>query len=65
MTTDEAISHYGTQVKLAAALGISQSAVAEWGEHPPSLRQIQIERMTRGRLRAEPDVFTKKRKQAA
>lgn len=64
MTTEQAISHYRTQQRLATALGISQSAVAEWGEYPPALRQIQIEKLTRGRLRAQPDVFTKRRKVA-
>lgn len=65
MTKHEAIEFYKTQVNLAAALGISQSSVAEWGEYPPAIRQIQLERITRGKLRAEPDVLsTKKRKTA-
>lgn len=65
MTTEEAIRHYGTQVKLAAALGIYQSSVSEWGDHPPAARQFQIERLTRGRLKAEANVFDRKRKKAA
>jgi predicted transcriptional regulator len=65
MTTSEATSYYKTQELLAAALGITQSAVSMWGEYPPAMRQMQIERLTRGRLRAEPNVFDRKRKKAA
>jgi DNA-binding transcriptional regulator YdaS (Cro superfamily) len=65
MTKQEAIDHYGTQMKLATALGVRQSTISEWGEYPPGIRQLQIERLTRGRLRAEADVLSPKRKRAA
>ena len=45
----------GTQSQLAAALGITQGSVALWGTYPPPLRQLQIEAITAGALRAEPD----------
>lgn len=53
MTTQDAVKHYGSQAKLAAALGIKQGSVAGWGEHPPAIRQLQLQQITRGRLRAE------------
>lgn len=55
MTKDQAIAHFGTQVKLAEALGITQSSVALWGAHPPAIRQLQIEAVTLGELTADPD----------
>ena len=55
MQTSDAIAHYGTQVRLAAVLGINQSSVSTWGEFPPPLRQLQIEAATHGELRAEPE----------
>ena len=55
MTKDDAIAEFGTQVKLALALGISQGSVSLWGAHPPELRQLQIEALTGGRLKAEPN----------
>lgn len=55
MTKDEAIKWAGTQVKLGAALGVSQGTVAGWGDFPPPLRQFQIEALSRGALRAEPE----------
>ena len=65
MTKDEAVRFYGTQGGLAEALGIAQSSVAEWGEYPPALRQVQIEMLTRKKLRAERDVYPQKRKETA
>lgn len=53
MRTKAAIDHYGTQQAVADALGIKQSSVAEWGEYPPELRQLQIEYDTAGKLKAE------------
>ena len=56
MTKDEAIKWAGTQVELAKRLGLSsQGTVAGWGAFPPALRQLQIESLTRGELKAEPD----------
>ena len=57
MTTEEAIKHYGTQQKLADALGIKQGSVSEWKKYPPALRQLQLQTITRGRLRAEPGIL--------
>ncbi len=58
MTTDQAIraltlSH--TQAELAEMLNVTQGSISLWGEFPPALRQLQIERLTFGALRAEPD----------
>lgn len=64
MTTREAIQFYGTQRELATALGISQSTVAEWGEFPPALRQLQLQQVTRSKLRAEPGLLAVKPKAA-
>jgi DNA-binding transcriptional regulator YdaS (Cro superfamily) len=61
MTTQDAISHYGSQQKLATALGIKQPTVSGWGTYPPAIRQIQLERLTRGRLKAEPGLLSVKR----
>lgn len=57
MTTKDALDHYGGDVRtLAAALGIWHSAVYQWGEYPPALRQLQLEKITKGALVAEPGV---------
>lgn len=56
MTKDEAIAALGgTQAALAEALGMTQGSVSLWSEYPPPLRQLQIEALTGGKVRAEPD----------
>ncbi len=54
MTTQDAIAHYGTQLELARALGLSPAAVCQWGEYPPRLRQLELQDLTGGQLKAEP-----------
>lgn len=57
MKRSDALKHFKTQAALAEALGIGQSSVAEWGEDIPALRQIQIERITVGALKADPECW--------
>ena len=54
MKTSDVIGHYKTQTAAAKALGIDQSSVSGWDEFPPDARQLQIERLTKGVLKAEP-----------
>lgn len=53
MTTTDAIKHFGSAAKIAAALGLSKAAVSKWGKRPPRLRQFEIEAMTAGALKAD------------
>lgn len=54
MKTADVLEHFTTQEAVAAALGIKQPSVAGWGEYPPDKRQLQLERITKRALRAEP-----------
>lgn len=47
MKTADAIAEFGTGVALARALGISPSAVYQWGDEVPELRVYQIEAVRR------------------
>ncbi|MFB2653850.1 Cro/CI family transcriptional regulator [Shewanella seohaensis] len=49
-----AIDHFGSQVKLAAAIGVSQAAISKWPDDVPELRAYQIERLTHGALKVNP-----------
>lgn len=60
MTTDDCIKFFGSKAKLAEALGIEAPSVYSWGEHPPPLRQLQLEAVTGRKLRAEPGLLPKK-----
>lgn len=57
MTKDEAVEHFGTQEALAKALGITQGSVSLWGDSVPWPRQLQIERITEGKLTADPECW--------
>lgn len=52
MNTSQAARHFGSKKKLAAALGVTPSAVTLWGEAIPLLRQFQIQMLTEGALKA-------------
>lgn len=55
MKTTEATGHFGSQSATARALDIDPSTVCGWGEYPPPLRQLQLEALTDGSIKAEPD----------
>lgn len=57
MKTSEVIEFYGSQTAVGEALGIYQSSVAEWGEEPPDLRQIQLESLSGHKLKANPKCY--------
>lgn len=58
MLLSEALEVFGTKTALARALGIRTPSVYGWGDEVPPLRQLQLERLTGGRLRADDDVRT-------
>jgi len=51
MTKSQAIQHFGSISALAKALGVTYEAVRQWAD-VPELRQYQIERLTKGALKA-------------
>jgi transcriptional repressor of cell division inhibition gene dicB len=55
--TQAAVDHFGNQAALARALGIKQQSVQDWGEDVPPLRQLQIEKITDGALKADPSIL--------
>jgi len=54
MRTQDAIEHAKGAKRLAEMLGVTASAISQWGEFPPDARQLQLERLTVGALQAEP-----------
>jgi len=49
----DVIEYFGSQRKVAAALKISHAAVSKWPGVIPELRASQIEKITKGALKAE------------
>jgi len=58
MKTQDAITYFGNQSKLAKALCITDGAVSQWGEYPPRGQQFEIQALTHGDLVVEPKVKT-------
>ncbi len=48
--TKDAINHYGSAKKLADALGVTESAVSQYGEYIPDSRAWQLQNMTNDSL---------------
>lgn len=57
MFTRDAIAHFGTQAALARALNIKPQSITDWGDEVPPLRQLQLEALLGGRLRADPSIL--------
>ncbi|WP_434939171.1 Cro/CI family transcriptional regulator [Shewanella sp. HL-SH8] len=53
MKTKDAISHFGSKSQLAKVLGVSKGAISQWPDDVPELRAYQIERLTKGKLKAD------------
>jgi DNA-binding transcriptional regulator YdaS (Cro superfamily) len=58
------VDWYGSKAAVARALGISAVAVTRWKDEVPPLRQLQLERMTKGALRADDSILDRPRQVA-
>lgn len=56
MKTVDAIKHFGSKQAVADVLGIRQPSVQNWGEYPPPEKQVELQGITHGVLKAEPEV---------
>lgn len=59
MKPNEIINHYGSPVKAAYKIGVSLQAVHNWINNGkvPRLSQLAIQTLTRGKLKADKDLF--------
>lgn len=55
MTFDQLLKHYGTQVSIAKALGVSQPCVSNWSKRGsiPALQQMRAFMLTKGQLKID------------
>lgn len=65
MTYEQAIEFFGTQSKMARALGVEPPSVAEWKSGIPMRRQYQIELATKGKLKADIPALRSRPEKAA
>lgn len=57
MKTADLVNYYGSKAEIGRVLGITRNAVSIWREYPPPAVQLLFERITRGRLKAEANVW--------
>lgn len=58
MTKAEAIAFFETEAALARKLGIKPQSVQDWVD-VPEVRQLQLHKLTDGKLAADPDIVEK------
>lgn len=64
MKLSDAVSHYGSQQKLANALGIKQGSISSWDRDAiPFARALQLEKLTRGRLKVDMTLYVQVKRQ--
>ena len=59
MKFDQLIDHFGSQVAAANALGVTQPTLSNWKKRGriPHLQQLRIEHVTKGKLKALPEIL--------
>ena len=64
MRLQDAVSYFGSQNKLAEALGMSQGSMSSWKrERIPLARALQVEKLTRGKLKVDMTLYAHKARQ--
>ena len=62
MTHDDLIQFFGTQSEVARAVGISSASVSEWKTAGvPEQRQLEFQKLTKGKCKADPAIVRKYR----
>lgn len=57
MRFEDVVNHFGSQAAIARALDVKTPSVAEWKKNGvPAKRQMQLEKLTGGALKAHPRV---------
>lgn len=57
MLTSDVIAYFGSKAKTARALGLGKAAVSKWSERVPPLQAARLHRLTRGKLKFDPEAY--------
>lgn len=63
MYKSDAIKYFGSLTKLAIAAGVRLPSASAWGEIIPERRAAKLEKITRGELKYDPELYEKLVKQ--
>ncbi|WGL95988.1 Cro/CI family transcriptional regulator [Arsenophonus nasoniae] len=59
MLKDEAVKFFGSHREIALKLMISDAAVSQWRKIIPERSALKLERITKGKLKYNPDFYRK------
>lgn len=65
MLKNQVVEYYGGITKTAIALGVTHSAVCQWGNVIPQKQAFVIERITKGKLKYDASLYQKATDSAA
>ncbi|HFO1949877.1 TPA: Cro/CI family transcriptional regulator [Klebsiella pneumoniae] len=65
MLKTQVVEYYGGISKTAIALGVTHSAVCQWGNVIPQKQAFVIERITKGKLKYDANLYQKATDSAA
>lgn len=65
MLKNQVVEYYGGITKTAIALGVTHSAVCQWGNIIPQKQAFVIERITNGKLKYDASLYQKATDSAA
>ncbi|PPC64166.1 hypothetical protein C1Y41_05880 [Pantoea sp. ICBG 1758] len=65
MLKESVLKFYGGPSKTAAAIGITHSAVCQWGRVIPEKQAFVLERLTKKKLKYDPKMYAKHRSSIA
>lgn len=62
MNFNQVIEHFGSQVAAADAIGVTQPTLSNWKKRGsiPQLQQLRIQHITKGKLKAAPEILQRK-----
>ena len=59
MEKTKAIEHFGNAIKMANVLGITSGSVSQWGDIIPEKQALKLDKITKGKLKYNPDLYIK------
>lgn len=57
MFKTDVLSHFKTGVAVARAVGVTKSAVSQWGDVIPEAMAYRVQAATRGKLKVNPSLY--------
>lgn len=59
MKKTDAAAYFGSNSKLASALGIAPASVSQWGKIIPEKQALRLDKLTEGSLKYDPTLYKK------